>query len=480
MHAAPRLAYAVSMAERFDLVVLGAGPAGEKGAVQAAYFGKRVAVVECASEPGGAAVHTGTLPSKTLREAAVFLSGQRARSLYGLDATRSPLDAQTSLQRLMLRKTNMAASESLRIRENLLRHNVSYFHGRATVVDPRRVRIELEAEQTQDLLAEAILVATGSVPARSQGVDFDDPRIHDSDEILSIDVLPKQLCIIGAGVIGCEYACMFAALGAHVTLVDARNELLPFLDSELVARLLGAMRAVGIETQLGRRFTSIAREGEQIVTQFAQGAAVGASHLLYCAGRSGATKGLGLAALGVVIGERGHVQVDADYRTAVPNIFAAGDVIGFPGLASSAMEQARVAACKAFGFPYKREVSALIPLGIYTIPALSAVGETEASCAQKGIACVVGRAHYADNARAKIIGDTTGLLKLVVSAADRKLIGVHIIGERATELVHIGQVVIQLGGSVDTFIDMVWNYPTLSEIYKYAAYECLAALAEAG
>jgi NAD(P) transhydrogenase len=463
------------MGERFDLVVIGAGPAGEKGAAQAAYFGKRVAIVELAKEPGGAGVHTGTLPSKTLREAAVHLAGQRAHAAQGLGSTPHASDAQAALSYLMARKALIASSEARRVRDNLESHGVRYIQGRARVTDAHTVEVTTGGT-TRSLEADVILIATGSVPARPEGIDFDDTRIHDSDEILGVDEIPTSLAIVGAGVIGCEYACMFAALGTAVTLVDARSELLPFLDREMVQRLTDAMFDAGITLALGRKPAGIARAGDDIAVTFSSGPPLTASHVLYCAGRVGASRDLGLEALGVLVGERGHVQVDDTYRTSVPNIYAAGDVIGFPGLASSGMEQARVAVCKAFEFAYKHTVSSLMPFGIYTIPALSAVGETEESCAVKGIACVVGRARYADNARAKIIGDSRGLLKLVVRRDDRRVIGVHLIGERATELIHIGQAVIQLGGTVDTFIDMVWNYPTLSEIYKYAAYECLARL----
>lgn len=462
------------MGERFDLVVLGAGPAGEKGAAQAAYFGKRVAIVEHAPQPGGAGVHTGTLPSKTLREAAVFLSGQRARALYNVGAS---IEAVSALERLMTRKHAMASSESQRIRDNLERHGVRYFEGRARVTGPHSVRVS--GVEVSELSSDVILIATGSRPARPAGVAFEDPRIHDSDEILEVDELPRSLVILGAGVIGCEYACMFAALGAQVTLVDARSALLPFLDGELVGKLQDAMRAAGVTLQLGRRFSRVDKRGGEVVTTFSDGSELRAEHLLYCAGRTGATEDLGLVELGVGVGERGHVAVDADYRTSVPSIFAAGDVIGFPGLASSAMEQARVAICKAFGFAYKRAVSELMPFGIYTIPALSGVGETEQSCLDKGIDYVVGRAPYAQNARAKIVGDHSGVLKLIAARVDRRLLGVHVIGERATELVHTGQAVIQLGGTVDVFIDMVWNHPTLSELYKYAAYDLLHALSTA-
>jgi NAD(P) transhydrogenase len=458
----------------YDLIVIGVGPAGEKAAAQAAYFGKRVLAVEREREPGGAGTHTGTIPSKTLRETAMYLSGYHSREMYGVAVE---LERTATLPRLMSRKSSIVASEAGRVRENLERHGVKYVHGVAHFVDAHTVAIA-GASGTQRATGEFILIATGSRPARPAQIDFTDDHIHDSDEILAIEHLPASLTILGAGVIGCEYACMFAALGVKVTLVDARDALLAFLDGEMVEHLVGSMRRMGITVRLGARWTSVKREGDAVVARFDDGTAMTSEQLLFAAGREGRTQELGLEAVGIVPDKRGYLQVNWRYQTTVPNVFAAGDAIGFPALAATSMEQARVAVCHAFGFEYKQAVGDLLPYGIYTIPEVSAVGETEESCQHIGIEYAVGRAQYAQNARGKIAGDTEGLLKLIVDRRTRRLIGVHVIGERATELVHVGQAVIQLEGTIDTFIEMVFNFPSLGEAYKYAAYDCLGQLAK--
>jgi NAD(P) transhydrogenase len=458
---------------RFDLVVIGAGPAGEKAAAQAAYFKKRVAVIEREVEPGGAAVHTGTLPSKTLRETALYLSGHRARALYGVAVE---LDAQATVPRLMSRKNAIAAAEARSFRHNFERHNVSYFHGRGQLVDDHTVLIT-SRDDDRRIHGDFILIATGSKPHRPADIDFADDFIHDSDEVLHINSLPTSLTILGGGVIGCEYASMFAALGVAVTLVDARSEILPFLDLEIVARLKAAMVSSGIRLIQGQRWGAVQRCAGGVETSLGDGSKIVTEQLLFAAGRTGATQGLGLSSVGVEPDSRGYLQVDAQFRTKVPHILAAGDVIGFPALASVSMEQGRVAVCHAFGFSYKKSVAETMPYGIYTIPECSSFGETEESCQEKKIPYVSGRALYEHNARGKITGDSDGITKLIVHRESRKIIGVHVIGERASELVHIGQIAIHLGGTVDLFIDMVFNYPTLSDSYKYAAYECLAALA---
>lgn len=462
----------MGMSGAYDLVVIGAGPAGEKAAVQAAYFGKRVLIIEGQPEPGGAAVHTGTLPSKTLRETALYLSGYRARELYGVALE---LDRGATLQRLMSRKTQIAAAEAAAFRHNLARHGVEYEQGVASFVDARTVAIR-RASGERRVTGEYILIATGSKPYRPADIDFEDPAIHDSDEILTIDALPASLTILGGGVIGCEYACMFAALGVAVTLVDARPEILPFLDLEIVQRLRGAMQRLGITLVQGTRWRGVRREGDGIRAELADGRSLASEHLLFAAGRVGRVGDLALENAGLTADARGYLQVDARFRTQVPHILAAGDVIGFPALASVSMEQGRVAVCHAFGFSYKTAVAEQMPYGIYTIPEVSAFGETEESCKQKGIDYVAGRALYRDNPRGKITGDLEGVTKLIVERPTRKLLGVHVVGERASELVHIGQVAVTLGGTVDTFIDMVFNYPTLADSYKYAAYDCLRAL----
>jgi NAD(P) transhydrogenase len=461
----------------YDLLVLGAGPAGEKGAVQAAYFGKRVAVVERAEEPGGAAVHTGTLPSKTLRETALFLSGFRQRELYGLDVH---MKHDTAVPRLLSRKNAVRELEVARIKWNLDRHGVTTLRGAAHLVDAHTVEIRGQGGAPRRATAEFVLVATGSVPHRPPEIPFDDEDVDDSDTILQIDRLPKTMTVLGGGVIGCEYAAMFAAMQVQVTLVEPRPRLLPFLDLEMGERLRGAMTALGVDFRLEEKVTEVRREkGRGIVCKLGSGAEHVTEKLLVASGRSGATADLGLAAAGVEVDKRGYVKVDENYRTRVPSVYAAGDVIGFPALASTSMEQARVAVCHAFGFAYKRQVSTLLPYGVYTIPEVSCVGLSEEEATAQKVDYVVGRAFYRDNARGKIIGDKDGVIKLVFERASKKLLGCHCIGERASELVHVGQAVITLGGGLDTFIEMVFNYPTLGEAFKYAAYDALGNLAKA-
>ncbi len=462
------------MSYDFDLVVIGGGPAGEKGAAQAAYFGKRVAIIERADEPGGAAVHTGTLPSKTLRETALFLSGYRQTELYGLTVQ---LNEELAVPKLLSRKNAVRELEVTRIKWNLERHGVTTVHGVGRFVDPHTIEVAQRGGARRRVTSEIFLVATGSKPFQPPSIPFDDDDVDDSDTVLQIDRLPKTMTVIGGGVIGCEYACMFAAMHVKVTLIEGRPRLLPFLDLEMGERLRTAMQSLGIAMRLEEQVQKVERvAGRGIVCTLATGVELVSEKLLAASGRSGRTDELGLEAIGVKVDKRGYVVVDADYCTAVPSVYAAGDVIGFPALASTSMEQARVAVCHAFGFTYKRQVSHLQPFGIYTIPEVSCVGLSEEDAKAKGIDYVVGRAFYRDNARGKIIGDKDGVIKLVFDKASRKLIGCHCIGDRASELVHLGQTMITLGGTVETPIEMVFNYPTLAEMFKYAAYEALGAM----
>ena len=347
------------------------------------------------------------------------------------------------------------------------------------MLDEHRVAVD-DGNRVRQLSAEHLLIATGSRPRRPDGIDFDDSSIHDSDGVLQLQEIPSTLVVLGAGVIGCEYACMFAALGCEVTLVDTRSQILPFLDTELVQRLTEAMGRSGITFISEQRWNGVTRSGDEIRVALADNSTLTSEQVLFTAGRVGATADLGLENINLEPDSRGYLSVDERYNTGLPSVWAAGDVIGFPALASVSMEQGRVAVCHAFGFDYKQGVAELLPYGIYTIPEVSAVGQTEQSCQEQGIDYVVGRALYRDNARGKITGDLEGFTKLVVEAESRRMIGVHVIGERATELVHIGQTAVHLGAQVDTFIDMVFNYPSLAESYKYAAYECLHALAKKG
>lgn len=461
-------------AEEFDLVVLGAGPAGEKAAAQAAYFGKRVAIVEANEHPGGAAVHTGTLASKTLRESAIYLSGHRARSLYGVAVE---LSKEATIETLQRRTAEIAAGASTRIRTNLERHGVKYVAGRGHFYDAHTLAVD-QGTGSIRLRARHFLVSTGSEPLRPKLVPFASDRVHDTDEIVRLKEVPPTLVVLGAGVIGCEYACMFAALGTKVTLVDTRAAIMPFVDRELVDRLVVAMQHLGVTFIPSMRWGAIHAFDDLVTVELADGRVLDTDHLLFAAGRSGRSSGIGLERIGIMPDGRGYIPVDDAFRTEVPHILAAGDVIGPPALASTSMEQGRVAVCRAFGFDYKQNVASTLPMGIYTIPELSSVGETETSAGKKGLSVVAGRAYYTENARGLITGDLEGMTKLVVERGTRKLLGVHVVGERATELVHIGQAVMQLGGTVDVFIDMVFNYPTLAESYKYAAYQVLAELAK--
>jgi NAD(P) transhydrogenase len=463
----------MTAAEHVDLVVVGGGAAGEKGAAQAAYFGKRVTVIERRSEPGGATVHTGTLPSKTLREAALFLSGYRQRDLYGVSVE---VTRDLGVARLIHRKDAVRRLETERMRANLERHGVELLHGPARLVDATTVEVTVDDGAARRVTADAVLIATGSRPFRPPGIPFDDPDVHDSDSILEIDRLPASLAVLGGGVIGCEYASTFAALGTEEHLLERRTPLLSFLDAEIVERMTEGMTELGVRFHLGERAESVTRRDGGLVCTLTSGDELMTEKVLVTSGRVGNTEGLGLEAVGVQIDDRGRVLVDEAFRTAVPSIYAAGDVIGSPGLASTSMEQARVAVCRAFGFAYKQEVSSLLPFAVYTIPEVSSVGLSAQEAADRGIDAVVGRAAFQDNARGAIIGDREGMTKLVFDRATRRLIGVQCVGERASELVHVGHAVLTLGGTVETFIEMVFNYPTLSETYKYAAYDALAQL----
>jgi NAD(P) transhydrogenase len=463
--------------ERFDLVVIGAGPAGEKGAAQAAYFGKRVAIVE-SGDLGGAVVNTGTLPSKTLRETALYLSGLRARNLYGVEYS---FGRPISAEDLFYREKLIQRSQLELVESNIARHKVTLVAGRARLVGAHEVRVRARDGSETELSAEYILVATGSRPAHPANVPFDGTRIYDSDTILHLDSIPASLIVVGGGVIGSEYATLFGAMGLRVTLVDAGARLLPFLDSELCDVLARQMQECGVTVRCRIQTSAIAvdDDGRGVTATLSDGSELRAEALLYAIGRHGNTDGLGLEAAGIVPDGRGRIAVDEHFRTTAPSVLAAGDVIGFPALASTSMEQARVAVCQAFGFAYKRQVSSLIPYGLYTIPEVSMVGESEDSLRTAGRSYLVGRAMFRGNARAQIAGDTTGLLKLLFDPQTRALLGVHIIGERACELIHIGQMCMQFNGTIDAFIDNVFNFPTIADAYKYAAYDGLQALERA-
>src|SRR5215212_833729 len=459
----------------YDLIVIGSGPAGEKGAAQAAYFGKRVALIEREVFLGGASVNTGTIPSKTLRESALHLSGFRQRGFR--DAVSINMKPDITVGDFMYRKQIVVERERTRIEENLHRHHVDRFCGEARFTGPHEVAV-VNAGGTQVLAAPVILIATGSSPHRPAEVPFDDEHICDSDTILRMQSMPRSLAIVGAGVIGCEYASVFAALGVDVHLIDGRTSLLPNLDREIVRVLLGELQQrLGVTLHLGVDVDLIEKFDRQVAVTLKDGAAFVTDKVLYAAGRSSNTAELDLPAAGVSTGKRGLILVDENYRTNVEGVYAAGDVIGFPALASTSMEQARVAMVHAFDLKYKTHLASTLPYAIYTIPELATVGLTEEQCREQGIRFDVGRAFYRNNARGQIIGDTKGLIKLVFDASTLRLLGVHIVGENASELLHIGMIVMQFDGTINAFIDCVFNFPSLSEGYKYAAYDGLGNVA---
>jgi NAD(P) transhydrogenase len=457
------------MAE-YDLVVIGSGPAGEKGAAQAGYFHKKVAVVERQSLLGGAGANTGTLPSKTLRETSLFLSGFRQRGLYGVDMQ---LQARTGVRELLFRERAVAQEEQVRVAQNLRSHGADVYQGKGRLLDANTVLVRRPGAEER-LTAKVILIATGSTPFHPPLFDFSAPGVYDSDSILLMSEVPHSLVVVGGGVIGCEYACTFAALGIPVTLVEARTPLLSFLDLEMSTRLKARMEGLGVQFRMPATVESVDVEEGRVTVGLKGGDSIAAAALLVASGRSANTAGMGLEEAGVKLGERGRVLVNEHYQTSVPNIYAAGDCVGFPALASTSMEQARVAMAHGFSLYPKDRLSPILPYGLYTIPELSMAGETEESCKQAGKDYVVGRAAYATNARGQIIGDGGGFLKLIFARQDMKLLGVHVIGEQASELVHIGLTALLCGAGAQLFIDTCYNYPTLSELYKYATYNAMA------
>ncbi len=447
----------------FDLVVIGGGAAGEKGAVQAAYFGKKVALIEKEPQLGGAMVNTGTLPSKTLRETALHLSGFRQRGLHGVDVG---LGRDASVGEFLHHLDGVMRAERVRMAQNLERHGVTVFTGDAHFIDANTVQAGSE-----QLRGSHILIATGSRPHRPPGFPFEHPRVYDSDEIVRVEELPKTLAVVGGGVIGCEYACLFAALGTKVTIIESRGEILGFLDAELRGWLQQRMEALGIRLVLNAT-VGTCETPERVCLTLSTGEKLMVDATLICAGRSANTGTLKLENAGITPGKRGQLDVDARFRTKVPHIAAVGDVIGFPALASTSMEQARVAVVDFFDLKYKTRVAPLFPYGIFTIPEVSMCGETEESLRAAKVDYVKGVADLAQNARGAMIGET-GKLKLLFAREDMKLLGVHLIGEGATELIHIGLTAMLGGATASLFIEACFNYPTLSDAYKYATYAAL-------
>ena len=450
--------------KQFDVAVIGAGPAGQRAAIQAAKLGASVVAIEPHPTIGGAAINGGTIPSKALREAVLYLTGFRERELYGLSYS---VKRDINFPDLTYRLDHILRREVAVMESQLARNGVEVMLGRASFSGDHRLEVDRGHEKVE-MIAENVILAPGSRPAHTECVPVDGERIFDTDQILNLQDIPGRLAIIGAGVVGVEYACMFAALGVHVTLVEKQENLMPFVDREIVDALIYHMRDSGVVFQLGEGVESVSIEGNEVVAVTESRKRICTDALLYTIGRQGATDQLALENVGLEADERGRLTVDERYATAVPYIYAAGDVIGFPALASSSMEQGRIAARNALGAPTDG-VQDLLPFGIYTIPEISIVGKTEAELTRDRVSYEIGMARYSETARGQIVGDSTGRLKLLVDTKTRDLLGVHIIGEGASELIHIGQAVIALNGKLDYLVNNVFNYPTLAECYKVAA-----------
>ncbi|MBS3904855.1 MAG: Si-specific NAD(P)(+) transhydrogenase [Simkania sp.] len=458
--------------KEYELIVIGTGPAGEKASVKAAYFGHRVAIIEKESLFGGAEVVTGTLPSKTLKETALFFSGKHEKGLFGIDRD---LQRQVSIQDFMYRKNLITSSEAKEVRDNLLRHKVDIYQGIASFEDAHTLRVGPPADTL--IRGEYILIATGSYPFHPSHIPFDKKRVHDSDSILQITRFPTSLCVLGAGVIGCEYATIFSTVGAKVYLVNDKKDILPHIDEEISSDLVRQMHESNIDILFNESVKHIEvpeDEGKPLKVFLASGRTLEVDMFLFAAGRSGNVSALGLEKLGITVDSRQAIKVDSAYRTTVPHIFAAGDVIGFPALASTSMEQGRLAVANMFKTKDLEQLPIVLPYGIYTIPEVSMVGITEQQAKAKQLPYMTGKARYADMPRGKIMGADDGFLKLVFETPSLIIKGVHVIGFIATELIHFAIHLIEEEKTLYYLIEHVYNYPTLHDLYKYAAYDGLS------
>jgi len=457
----------------YDLVVIGTGPAGQKGAIAAAKLGKRVAVVDRKEMVGGVCLHTGTIPSKTLREAILYLTGFQERSFYGRDYT---LRNEITVADLAFRVQKVMAKEMEVVRAQLGRNRVAILSGSARFLDPHTVAVTSAEGETTRVTAEKVLIACGTRPAQNAAVPLDGERIIDSDQLLKGTTLPRDLIIVGAGVIGLEYASMVTALNIKCTIVEARPTLLDFVDREMIEALMYFMRQRGATFRLGEKVVSVGYdERKRVVAILESGKEIRGDALLYCVGRQTNADLLDLAAAGLEADARGKIGVNEFFQTAVPHVYAAGDVIGFPALASTSMEQGRLASCHMFGLVCESRPNT-IPYGIYTIPEISMVGRTEQDLTEAKIPYEIGLSKFEELAKGQMLGADTGLLKLLFDPRSHTLLGVHIFGERATEIIHIGQAVLAFGGTIDYFRDTVFNYPTMAEAYKVAGLDGLNRL----
>jgi len=461
--------------EKYDLIVVGSGPGGQRAAIQAAKFGKRAALVEKLEVIGGTAINTGTIPSKTIREAVLHLSGYQYQSIYGVNYR---VKEQITMADLSFRALNVIKTEIDVIRAQLSRNGIEVMTGTASFLDPHHIGVTSSRGQSE-FEADNVVIATGTKPAASPLVPFNNTTIINSDQILRMPVIPKTMIVVGGGVIGVEYVCMFATLGVRVTLIEKRPRLLEFADAEMVEALCYHLRDRRVTLRLNEEVESVEETADHtVVANLKSKKKVTGEALLYAVGRQGNVDELNLAAGGLEADARGRILVDENYQTKQPHVYAVGDVIGFPSLGSVSMEQGRIAAARAFGMPTNSN-RANYPYGIYTIPEISFIGKTEEQLTEEGVPYEVGMAFFREIARGQIRGDTTGRLKLIFDPSTKELLGVHIIGEGASELLHIGQAVFALKGTVEYFVDTVFNYPTLAECYKAAAFNGLNKLVRA-
>ena len=449
----------------FDVLVIGSGPGGQKAAIAAAKLERRVAIIERRDMIGGVCLNTGTIPSKTLREAVLYLTGLDQREMYGQSYR---VKDEITIADLAARTTHVVGREIEVVRSQLSRNRVAILIGTGSFVDPNLVEVDDGQGRSCKVSAEKIVIATGTQPARPASVDFDGRTVIDSDGIVHLERVPRSMVVAGAGVIGIEYASMFAALGTKVTVVEQRDRMLEFCDLEVVEALKYHLRDLAVTFRFGETVASVQARPEGAIATLRSGKKIPADTVMYSAGRQGMTDQLKLAAAGLTSDQRGRIAVDEFFRTTVPHIYAVGDVIGFPALAATSMEQGRLAAHHACGEPL-HAAGRLQPIGIYSIPEISLIGRTEDQLTEQNVPFEVGVSRYRELARGQIIGDSYGVLKLLVSLEHRRLLGVHVFGTGATELVHIGQAVMGCGGTVDYLVDAVFNYPTLAESYKVAA-----------
>jgi NAD(P) transhydrogenase len=460
--------------EDFDVLVIGSGPGGQKAAIAAAKLGRRVAVVERPDMLGGVCLNTGTIPSKTLREAVLYLTGLDQREMYGMSYR---VKDEITIGDLTARTHHVVSRETDVVRSQLTRNRVAIITGTARFISPTTVVVGGAESRSRELTAKKIIIATGTRPARPSTVAFDERTIIDSDGVLQLQRIPRSMVVAGAGVIGIEYASMFAALGTKVTVIEQRDRMLEFCDLEVIEALKYHLRDLAVTFRFGETVSAVEARPEGAIAGLASGKRIPAETVMYSAGRQGLTEDLDLPAAGLSADARGRITVDEHYRTEAPSVYAVGDVIGFPALAATSMEQGRLAAHHACDEPC-HATSLLQPIGIYSLPEISFIGKTEVQLTQECVPFEVGVSRYRELARGQIIGDSYGVLKLLVSPVDRTLLGVHVFGTGATELVHIGQAVMGCGGTVDYLVDAVFNYPTLAESYKVAALDATNKMRE--